>query len=48
VAPRPPGGEHGPETYFLRNQTGVELRLRTDRAGGQLRFSPDGVTIALR
>lgn len=48
VAPRPPGGEGGPETRFLRNEAGVELRLRTERAGGQLRFSETGVTIELR
>ncbi len=48
VAPRPPGGEGGPETRFLRNPAGVELRLRTERAGGQLRFSQAGVTIELR
>ncbi|MEN0072868.1 MAG: hypothetical protein AAGC69_00695 [Paracraurococcus sp.] len=48
LAPRPPGGEGGPETRFLRNAAGVELRLRTDRTGGQLRFAPGGVTIALR
>ena len=48
VAPRPPGGEGGPETRFLRNARGVELRLRTDRAGGQLRFNQAGVTIELR
>ncbi len=48
VAPRPPGGEGGPETRFLRNAAGVELRLRTDRAGGQLRFNPAGVTIEMR
>jgi hypothetical protein len=48
VAPRPPGGEGGPETRFLRNPAGVELRLRTGRVGGQLRFSPSGVTIELR
>lgn len=47
-APRPPGGEGGPITYFLRNAAGVELRLRTERAGGQLRFAPAGVTIELR
>jgi hypothetical protein len=48
VAPRPPRGEGGPETLFLRNQAGVELRLRTDRAGGQFRIAPAGVTIELR
>lgn len=48
VAPQPPGGEGGPETRFLRNSAGVELRLRTDRSGGQLRFAAGGVTIALR
>jgi hypothetical protein len=48
VAPRPPGGEGGPETRFLRNAAGVELRLRTDRVGGQFRFSQAGVTIELR
>lgn len=48
VAPRPPGGEGGPETRFLRNAHGVELRLRTDRVGGQLRINQAGVTIELR
>lgn len=48
AAPRPPGGEGGPTTYFLRNPAGVELRLRTERAVGQLRFAPAGVTIELR
>jgi hypothetical protein len=48
VAPRPPGGQGGPETRFLRNQAGVELRLRTERAGGQFRTAPAGVTIELR
>jgi hypothetical protein len=48
VAPQPLGGEGGPETRFLRNQAGVELRLRTDRTGGQFRFSSAGVTIAMR
>ncbi|WP_205963437.1 hypothetical protein [Roseicella aquatilis] len=48
VAARPPGGEGGSETRFLRNQAGVELRLRTDRAGGQFRIAPAGIDIALR
>lgn len=48
VAPRPPGGGNGPETRFLCNETGVELRLRADRAGGQLRFAQGSVTIELR
>ena len=48
VAARPPGGEGGPETRFLRNAAGVELRLRTDRAGGQWRVGQAGVTIELR
>ena len=48
VAPRPPGGDGGPVTSFLRNQAGVELRLRTDRVGGQLRFAAGGVTLELR
>ena len=47
-APRPPGGSGGPTTYFLRNDAGVELRLRTERMGGQLRFAAAGVTIELR
>ncbi len=48
IAPRPPGGEGGPETRFLRNAAGVELRLRTERAGGQWRVGQAGVTIILR
>jgi hypothetical protein len=48
VVPRPPGGEGGPQTRFLRNARGVELRLRIERAGGQLRFAATGVTIELR
>jgi len=42
------GSVSGPETRWLRNAAGVELRLRTERAGGQLRFSEAGVTIELR
>ncbi len=41
-------GQTGPETRWLRNAAGVELRLRTDRAGGQFRFNDAGVTIELR
>jgi hypothetical protein len=49
VAPRAPGATTaGPETRFLRNAAGVELRLRTERAGGQWRFNEAGVTIELR
>jgi len=48
TAPRPPGSPAGPETRFLRNPAGVELRLRTDRAGGQWRIGEAGVTIELR
>ncbi|WP_244459151.1 hypothetical protein [Roseomonas fluvialis] len=48
VVPRTPGAPGGPETRFLRNQAGVELRLRTERAGGQWRFNEAGVTIELR
>jgi hypothetical protein len=48
VAPTPPGGEGGPETRWLRNAAGVEMRLRTERAGGVLRISPGGVTIEFR
>ena len=48
VVPRTPGAASGPETRFLRNQAGVELRLRTERAGGQWRFNEAGVTIELR
>ncbi|WP_431267574.1 hypothetical protein [Dankookia sp. P2] len=48
AAPRPVGGEGGPQTRFLRNPAGVELRLRTERAGGQLRFAQGGITIELR
>lgn len=48
VVPRAPGAGSGPETRFLRNAAGVELRLRTERAGGQWRFNEAGVTIELR
>jgi hypothetical protein len=49
VVPRAPGAATaGPETRFLRNAAGVELRLRTERAGGQWRFNEAGVTIELR
>jgi hypothetical protein len=49
VAPRQRvEGQTGPETRWLRNAAGVELRLRTERAGGQLRFNEAGVTIELR
>lgn len=49
VAPRQRvEGQSGPETRWLRNAAGVELRLRTERAGGQLRFNDAGVTIELR
>lgn len=41
-------GAQGPETRWLRNPAGVELRLRTDRTGGQFRFNDAGVTIELR
>ena len=41
-------GQTGPETRWLRNAAGVELRLRTERAGGQFRFNEAGVTIELR
>lgn len=49
VEPRFRGdGAAGPETRWLRNPAGVELRLRTDRTGGQFRFNEAGVTIELR
>jgi hypothetical protein len=49
VAPRQRvEGQSGPETRWLRNAAGVELRLRTDRSGGQFRFNDAGVTIELR
>lgn len=49
VVPRYRGdGAAGPETRWLRNAAGVELRLRTDRSGGQFRFNEAGVTIELR
>lgn len=48
VMPRARGGPAGPETRWLRNAAGVELRLRTDRAGGQLRINEAGLTIELR
>ncbi len=41
-------GQSGPETRWLRNAAGVELRLRTERAGGQFRINDAGVTIELR
>lgn len=41
-------GVSGPETRWLRNPAGVELRLRTERAGGQFRINETGVTIELR
>lgn len=48
VTPRDRSAGAGPETRWLRNAAGVELRLRTERAGGQLRFNDAGVTIELR
>lgn len=48
VVARTSGAPGGPETRFLRNPAGVELRLRTERAGGQWRFNEAGVTIELR
>lgn len=48
VMPRSRGGPAGPETRWLRNAAGVELRLRTERAGGQLRINEAGLTIELR
>jgi hypothetical protein len=48
VVPRTQGAPVGPETRFLRNAAGVELRLRTERAGGQWRFNEAGLTIELR
>jgi hypothetical protein len=48
VTPRDRAAGQGPETRWLRNAAGVELRLRTERTGGQLRFSDAGVTIELR
>lgn len=48
TAPRAAGSPTGPETRFLRNAAGVELRLRTERAGGQWRIGEAGVTIELR
>lgn len=49
VAPRQRiEGQSGPETRWLRNAAGVELRLRTERAGGQFRVNDAGVTIELR
>jgi hypothetical protein len=48
TTPRTPGSPSGPETRFLRNAAGVELRLRTERAGGQWRIGEAGVTIELR
>ncbi len=49
VAPRQRvEGLTGPETRWLRNAAGVELRLRTERSGGQFRINDAGVTIELR
>ncbi len=48
VAPRNREGAAGPETRWLRNAAGVEIRLRTERSGGQFRFNDAGVTIELR
>ena len=48
VTPRGAPRSEGAGTRFLRNAAGVELRLRTERAGGQWRFSEAGVTIELR
>jgi len=49
VAPRQRvEGQTGPETRWLRNAAGVEMRLRTERAGGQFRINEAGVTIELR
>lgn len=48
VMPRARGGPAGPETRWLRNAAGVELRLRTERAGGQFRINEAGLTIELR
>ena len=49
VNPRYRGdGAAGPETRWLRNSACVGPRLRTERAGGQLRFNEAGVTIELR
>lgn len=48
LASHSPGEEDEPEIRFLRNQAGVEVRLRTDRVGGQVRIAPTGVTIELR
>ncbi|CAH0303016.1 hypothetical protein [Roseomonas sp. CECT 9278] len=48
VVPRSQGAPAGPQTRFLRNAAGVELRLRTERTGGQWRFNEAGVTIELR
>lgn len=49
VQPRFRGeGAQGPETRWLRNAAGVEIRLRTERVGGQLRFNDAGVTMEFR
>ncbi len=49
VEPRFRGeGTQGPETRWLRNAAGVEIRLRTERAGGQLRLNAAGITIEFR
>lgn len=46
--PRNRDATDAPQTRRLRNQAGVELRLRTERAGGQFQISETGVTIELR
>jgi len=42
------GQASGPETRWLRNASGVEIRLRTERSGGQFRINEAGITIELR
>jgi len=49
VAPRQRvEGQAGPETRWLRNAAGIEIRLRTERTGGQFRVNEAGITIELR
>lgn len=48
VAPTPPGGEGGPTTIWMRNENGVQMRLRAVRGGGQLRIADAGLTVAFR
>lgn len=48
TAPRPPGGEDGPEQLRLRNAAGVAIRLRSERDGAVLRTTDAGLDIQFR